>query len=56
MNKPLGWLHAPRYIPQCMHRLSVIPIAEQTVAEHAFAEESTCGELTIQIKSWNKNR
>ena len=41
-----------------MHRLSVIPTvpAEQTFADHAFAEESTCRELAIQIKSWNRGR
>ena len=30
--------------------------AEQTFAEHAFAEESTCRELAIQMKSWNRGR
>ena len=52
---PLGWLHAPRYIPQSMHRLSVISHgwapADQTSAEHAIAEESTCRELAIPMKS-----
>ena len=28
--------------------------AGQTFAEHVFAEESTCTELSIEIKSWNR--